>query len=273
MVKIAKRLREGERKRLQKRMDEARVQGGLSASLFLEWEMNALTHADCFFFYGGRLCPKGVLSVFFPDEGHAELTVARFAEKTGILSELFFRALKECNRVGVSDIHTVVDPSLGFSLEEAEGITFSYERSEYMLRIALDELVKKHTGLPEDTVLTKEETEDGDGTVRYGLVRDRKVITECLIYPMPGTNEAYLYGLKTETAFRRQGLATRLMGEIAGDLTGQGIHKMRLQVSSENREAETLYRKLGFETEEERKYYRTKEQPDGRTGKLPERME
>lgn len=259
MVRMAKKLRTGERKRLQKRMDEARMRGGLSASLFLEWEMNALTDADCFFFYGSRLRPKGVLSVFFPDEEHAELTVARFVEEKEILPVLFFRALEECKRVGISHIHTVVDPSLGFSLEDAEGITFSCERSEYMLRIRLEELAKMQGGLPEDTVLLQEETEEGDGTVGYALIRDREKIAECLIYPMPETGGAYLYGLKTEVAFRRKGMATKLMCEIAKDLTGHGIKTLRLQVSSENRAAETLYRKLGFETEEERKYYETKE--------------
>jgi len=259
MIKIAKKMRNRERKRLQKRLEEAKTQGGVSASLFLEWEMNALTDADCFFFFGRRRRPKAVLSAFFPDEESAEFTVAQFEKEENALSELFLRALKECRKVGVTKIHTVVDPALGFSLEETKQVCFSYDRSEYMLRIETEQLIKKQTGLRPEVTFLKQDAGDGDGTLRYGLGKGQAVLSECLIYPVAGTDQVYLFGLKTKADFRRQGLATALMCEIAKDLIKQGKSIIRLQVSSDNREAEPLYRRLGFQTEEERMYYRTKE--------------
>ncbi len=259
MVKIAKKLRDRERNRLQKRLEEAKAWGGVSASLFLEWEMNALADADCFFFYGSRRRPKAVLSVFFPDEECAEFTVAQFEEEKNALPELFLQALRECKRVGITDIHTVVDPALGFSLEETKQVCFSYDRSEYMLKIETEQLVKRQAGLRSEITFLKQDAGEGDGTLCYGLVKGQTVLSECLIYPVAGTEQVYLFGLKTDKAFRRQGLATALMCEIAKDLIKQGKSIIRLQVSSDNREAEPLYRRLGFQTEEERKYYRTKE--------------
>lgn len=257
MVKIAKKLRKSERKRLQRRVEEAKMRGGVSASLFLDWEMNALTDADCFFFYGSRLRPKGVLSVFFPDEEHAEFTVAQLAEGTDILPELFFRALEECNRVGITQVHTVVDPKFGFSLGEMRGLDFFHDWSEYMLQAAVGSLTDKQNRLPEEISFVKKEGEDE--AFCYALLKDETVLADCLIYHVPGATQVYLYGLKTGEAYRRQGFATKLIREIAKDSEVQGKTAICLQVSSENREAERLYRKLGFETEEERKYYRTKE--------------
>lgn len=259
MVKIARRLRRRERKKLEIRLDEARMRGGVSASLFLEWEMNALTDADCFFFYGSRRRPKGLLSVFFPDEEHAELTVAQFEEGEAILPELYARALAECKRVGVTRIYTVVNPAWGFSPEDTGQVCFSYDRSEYMLRTETRKLAAQRDGLPEDLRLIKQDAGEEDGTLRYTLVRGKTVVTESFVYPMPGTEQGYLFGLKTEKALRRQGLATMLLCETAKDMAEQGRTVIRLQVSSENREAERLYRKLGFDTEEERRYYKTKE--------------
>lgn len=259
MIKIARRIRGWERKKLQKRLDEARMRGGVSASLFLEWEMNALTDADCFFFYGSRRCPKGLLSVFFPDEGHAELTVAQFEEGEAILPELYAKALAECKRVGITKIHTVVDPAWGFPIKDTGQVCFSYERSEYMLRTETELLAAKRDRLPEEFRFIKQDAGEGDGTLRYALVRGETAATECLVYPVPGAEQVYLFGLKTEKELRRQGLATMLLCEAAKDLAEQGMIGIRLQVSSDNREAERLYRKLGFDTEEERRYYKTKE--------------
>ena len=48
MVRMASRLLRWERNRLRKKTEEAKKRGGVSASLFLEGEMNALSDADCF---------------------------------------------------------------------------------------------------------------------------------------------------------------------------------------------------------------------------------
>lgn len=264
MIRMANRLFRWERKRLEKRTEAAKKWGGVSASLFLEGDMNALSDADCFFFYGSRVWPKGLLTIFFPDEEHAELTVAEFLPTSGMLPALYRSALKECGRVGVDAVHTVRNPKCGFEFGKITGISFSYDWSEYMLCLEMEALAeagcKEAPAEQEGTVcIEKDEAPEGDGTVRYRLLCDGQKAAECRILAAAGGTQCYLFGLKTEETFRRKGMATALLFAIAKEYKDYGGAVMRLQVSSKNVPAERLYRKLGFRTEEEREYYKTKE--------------
>ncbi|MBR6537136.1 MAG: GNAT family N-acetyltransferase [Lachnospiraceae bacterium] len=263
MVRMANRLYCRERKRLRKKTEEAKKCGRVSASLFLEGEMNALSDADCFFFYGSRLRPKGLLTVFFPDEEHAEITVAEFVPEGGGLPELYRSALKECKRVGTEAVHTVRNPVHGFDLKRVNGIVFSYEWSEYMLCIGMKELAtagavrSSNVEGSIETEVIKEDAPEDDGTLRYVLLWNGQEAAECRILPGAEGMQCYLFGLKTKKELRRTGMATRLLVEIAKEYAVRDEAVMRLQVSSKNEPAERLYRKLGFVTEEEREYYKT----------------
>ncbi len=265
MVKIAKKLFRRERERLQRKTEEAKMRGGVSASLFLEEDMNAIENADCFFFYGGRICPKALLTVFFPDEEHAEITVAKFTAEKKMLPVLYKKALAACKRVGIEQVHTVKNPVLGFDLESIDGIAFMHDWSEYMLcneMRVLAEIVEQ-TGQAV-TEIKKEEASEGDGTLRYVLVWNGTEAAECRIFSMDDGRQCYLFGLKTKEEFRRRGMATLLLSGIAKEYAEIENSVMRLQVSSKNVPAERLYRKLGFRTEEEREYYKTEVIPDGK---------
>ena len=264
MIRMANRLFGWEQKRLRTKTEEAKKRGGVSASLFLEGEMNALSDADCFFFYGSRLRPKSLLTVFFPDEEHAEITVAEFVSEENAVPELYRCALKECRRVGVEQVHTVRNPVCGFPTEQVKGIRLLYEWSEYMLRIEMRALAEAGAAVLDDaqnrtTEIKKETAPEGDGTLRYVLLQDGRETTECRILPVAEGMQCYLFGLKTKEEFRRRGMATRLLAEIAKEYAVRDGAVLRLQVSSKNEPAERLYRKLGFVTEEEREYYKTEE--------------
>lgn len=263
MIRMTGRLGRPEQKRLRRKTEEAKERGGVSASLFLESEMNALSDAACFFFYGSRLRPKALLTVFFPNETQAEVTVAEFMPESKAAGALFKSAIKECGRVGVEQVFTVRDPAWGFDFGKVGGIRFIHEWSEYMLCIdmkALAATVPEHPGIV--TELKKEEAPEGDGTFRYVLLRDGAEVAECRILETDGGRQCYLFGLETKPEFRRTGMATMLMAKIASRYRQTEGARLRLQVSSGNAPAERLYRKLGFVTEEEREYYRT-EVPDG----------
>ena len=258
MIRMAGSLGRREQRRLQKKTDQATRRGGVSASLFLESEMNALADAACFFFCGSRLCPKGLLTVFFPDEERAELTVAEFWENKASLDVLFQSAVKECGRVGVEHVYTVRDPACGFELGKITGVCFVYEWSEFMLRIGMKELAAaKPCDSGVVTELKKEAAPEEDGTLRYVLFCDGAEAAECRVLVTDKGRQCYLFGLETKPELRNRGMATRLMTKIAGEYAGTEGAVLRLQVSSQNVPAERLYRKLGFVTEEEREYYRT----------------
>lgn len=258
MIRMANRLLRWEQKRLQKKTEEAKRRGGVSASLFLESEMNALSDADCFFFYKSRLRPEGLLTVFFPDEEHAEITVAEFVPGKNVVSPLFMRAIKECRRVKVNQIHTVRNPVYGFDFGKVEGVCFTYDWSEYMLCNEMCVLAAKEKREAEpDVTIKKEASPEQDGTIRYALSVAGQETVGCRILPMDGGKQCYLFGLKTKEAFRRKGMATALLKAIAGEYVQYEGAVMRLQVSSRNEPAERLYRKLGFWTEEQRDYFKT----------------
>lgn len=260
MIKMARKLYRWEQKRLRKRTEEAKARGNVSAALFLESEMNALSDADCFFFYGGRRNPKALLTVFFPDETRGEITAAEFLESEEGLSLLYQKVLRECKKIDVESLHTVRNPAGGFSFDKIKGIRFTYEWSEYMLCGKMSMLAGEGEEKEQRSVtVRKEQAPEADGTLRYSLKVDGQETVKCRILPLADGTGCYLFGLKTKEEFRRTGMATRLLREIAKEYEGNEDAVMRLQVSSQNEPAERLYRKLGFRTEEEREYYKTEE--------------
>ena len=260
MIKMARKLYRWEQRRLQKRTEEAKRRGDVSAALFLEGEMNVLSDADCFFFYGGRRNPKALLTVFFPDENRGEITVAEFRESEEGLPLLYQKALRECKKNDVECLHTVRNPVYGFSFDKIKGIRFTYEWSEYMLCGKMSTLARGKEGKGQTSVtIRKEPAAEADGTLRYSLTENGQETVKCRILPLAGGAGCYLFGLETKEEFRRTGRATRLLREIAKEYAGNEEAVMHLQVSSQNEPAERLYRKLGFRTEEEREYYKTEE--------------
>ena len=259
MIRLKKRLRDKEKLRLDALTEEAKARQDVSAELFLESELNAFADADCFFFYGCRRRPAGLLTVFFPDETHAEITAARFCDEEKVFPALFRKAMTECGQIGIESVYTVVDPAWGFDLNKVKGMSFVYEKSEYMLGADTGQLANLPGEAGEGRTLVAEDMTE-DGTIRYMLVKDGTVMTECRILPMEEGKEPYLFGLKTGEEFRRQGLATILIREVAKEYGKFSGSRLRLQVASDNVPAVTLYRKLGFVTEEERAYYKTEVQ-------------
>lgn len=271
MMVTARALREQTRKAVCERIEMCEKRGGVSASLFLDTELNdALPRTKCLFFFGGKRKWKGLLSVFYPAKEQAEFTVAVAEQDETVLPALFRAAIKECRKWGVEECYTVVNPAGGFRLPEKGAVRFSYSHSEYFLCRETAELVvaerqtdagnpteKTEKGITQN--ITVQKSEVPDEPVRYLLSVNGEEAAECFLSPFDGGAGWYLYHLETKEEYRRQGLATRLICEVARDIAAQGGKVLRLQVSSKNVPAERLYRKLGFGTEEQRDYYRSTE--------------
>ncbi len=259
MIVTARVLRERTRQAVCERIEKCEKRGGVSASLFLDTELNdALPRAKCLYFFGGKRNWKGLLSVFYPTEREAEFTAAVEEQHTSVLSALFRAALRECKRWGIEECHMVVNPAGGFRLPEGCGVQFIYSHSEYVLCCKAERLRLPTAERAEETAVRGilKKTEEQDGTLHYRLLADGAVVAECLAAPYEGRSGWYLYQLETREAFRRRGFATCLLREAAGELMVQGAEMLRLQVSSQNAPAERLYRRLGFWTGEQLDYYR-----------------
>lgn len=283
MIITARAFQRGTEDAVSERIRVCEKRGGASASLFLDTELNdALPRAKCLFFYGGKHKWKGLLSVFYPTECEAEFTVAVAEQAERVLPALLRAALKECRKWGIEECYTVVNPAMGEqTLQKAErsGVRLTYSHSEYFLCHVPETLsaaakqpdgtgaeaaAKEMGKLPvtEAKMRRREECsiqryETAGEPVRYCLFLGEEEAAECFLSPFDGGTGWYLYHLETKEAFRRQGLATRLISRVAREISARGAKTLRLQVSSGNVPAERLYRKLGFRTEEQRDFYRT----------------
>lgn len=69
---------------------------------------------------------------------------------------------------------------------------------------------------------------------------------------------AIIEAVATNPAYRRQGLAAKVVGSLLAWARAQGCTEAALQVVAENEPATNLYSKLGFSTELYRYHYRTR---------------
>lgn len=257
MIRKKRRLNERIKRQVAERITECEKRGGVSASLFLDGEMNdALSYAKCFFYVGTPRHFRGFVSVFFPEETTGELTAAYGEGNEAELNALFLAAIKECNENGIETLYTVVNPTGGFRLPEEE-FSFRYSYSEYFL-------CRKTGEVPEDTEKANvvggcevRRQEVSGEPVKYSLYAGGEEVTFCYLEAYDGGWGWYLYHLETAENHRRKGYATRLICEVLKDTAARGGQVLRLQVSSRNTAAERLYRGLGFVTEEQRDYYLT----------------
>lgn len=258
-----------EKKYLKKIITKQKQNAECSAPLFLDEVLNPVK-TPCFFTQGIPCFPRAFLSVFYGTEEEAEITLWR--KKGAVLSALFSRALYYCRQNGVKSVFLVVDPlskvqpllltSCGDSssgvmtLNGLPGVFFQKTYSEYFLTCDLRALVENAseaavTSAEELSVFCSRE-EEGD---TYRLVSDGHELSSCRITCFPGSGRFYLFDLLTVPEKRHMGYATLLLKEVAERLLPSGGRQLILQVSSKNEPAERLYRKLMFQTEEQRDYY------------------
>jgi ribosomal protein S18 acetylase RimI-like enzyme len=81
---------------------------------------------------------------------------------------------------------------------------------------------------------------------RFGMVRDggRTIAVGCGAYDH---GWASFHGMRTDLAWRGEGLAGRVLAGLAGEAQARGIQRAFLQVEEKNAPARSLYRRAGFE--------------------------
>ncbi|MGV8151493.1 MAG: GNAT family N-acetyltransferase [Candidatus Nanoarchaeia archaeon] len=67
------------------------------------------------------------------------------------------------------------------------------------------------------------------------------------IFTNPWKSGGYIDDLYVDKAFRRKGIATKLLNEFIHQLKNKGIKTCQLGVSKKNTQAIKLYKKLGFD--------------------------
>lgn len=272
MIVKAKKLNKRTERLVRDRIERCGKRGGESASLFLDTEMNeSMLRAKSLFFAGGKKKWSGMISVFYPNTKEAEFTVAVAEGKEKKLPALFRSAKRECYRNGVEELYMVTDPKRKFRYMDACGTKFEFSHSEFFLVLKtegrrLRENESSGDGVPEGASEREnsgkgsvEKTKTEETSLRYCLKKDSEEAAECFVSAFDAEGCWYLHHLETKESLRRRGYAERLVKAVIRDATEQKAGFIRLQVSSGNAAALGLYRKLGFETEEQRDYYRIME--------------
>ncbi len=108
-------------------------------------------------------------------------------------------------------------------------------------------------GLPTGSIFEKEtEKKDGEEVITYAIKKDGNEIAR--LYITPAGSYAFLSGLFTEPAFRRQGYGSALTQYALSDSLKEGTPVL-LHVRSTNTPAVNLYRKIGFAEIDRLDYY------------------
>ncbi|MBT9779145.1 GNAT family N-acetyltransferase [Clostridium sp. MCC353] len=190
------------------------------------------------------------LSLFFSWEDCCECTAFTLPEKRGqgCFSQLFDLALswleeKEEKEDAGYDLLFVTSPGCRETMNVLNAIGAEYDYSEYMMERA----IKKETE-PEDPIHL-EFQEDG---LCLGLLNHQLIGSCRLDY---GCGSACLYEMEIKEPFRNQGLGTRFLWSLFPRLMENGILILRLQVTSANKAALSLYKKTGFHICETLSYY------------------
>ena len=123
-----------------------------------------------------------------------------------------------------------------------------YEQDECMMRLSLEAFTPPEMWKDDAERIEWEElNEDASGRIafwRYG---------ECCLRPLGSA--VYCYGVLTYERFRAKGYGMRLLSAVLAQLKEEGAAEVMLEVSSENKTAIALYRRLGFKTAERLSYY------------------
>lgn len=190
------------------------------------------------------------LSLFFSWEDCCECTAFTLPEKRGqgCFSQLFSLALswleeKEEQENAGYDLLFVTSPGCRETMIVLETLEAEYDYSEYIM----ERRIEKET-IPEDPI----HLEFQEGGLCLGLL-NHKIIGSCRLDYDCGF--ACLYEMEIKEPFRNQGLGSRFLFSLFPRLMENGIHILRLQVTSTNGAALSLYKKTGFHICETLSYY------------------
>lgn len=99
------------------------------------------------------------------------------------------------------------------------------------------------------------ETLRQDHALGLGIWKGGSFAGYVILYYVPDEGEIARIGV--DSAYRRQGAARRLFGQLSEICREKGIHRLMLEVRQGNRAAVSFYRKCGFTVDGIRKAYYT----------------
>lgn len=134
--------------------------------------------------------------------------------------------------------------SVGFTFEESVGLNFRKATKEdglnykKIIHDAFGDEVGEYTLI---------ETLKDPSILIYILEKQNQPIGSATVQIRKDLSLAYIYDIAILSEYRGKGLGTHLIQSCLRDLKRQAMAKASLQVTGENKEALSLYKKIGFE--------------------------
>ncbi len=196
------------------------------------YEENAPAGERCFYIASDCTSKRAVGFLSFlhvPEYHEAEIFayVAPQCRRQNIFTELFTLACQELKRLKVT-----------FTYAQTSGQNCSH--SEYLLQLDAN-VFREHSYVPvKGTFLA-------DNSILYDS-KTKKSLSWCYLHPQKDC--LFIYGVRTATDSLRKGYAYSLMCDVLTEHFANNNTPVRLQVSSRNKAALALYKKLSFKEAE-----------------------
>ncbi len=81
----------------------------------------------------------------------------------------------------------------------------------------------------------------------FGIEYDNRIVSACRV-PIKTKHTWIISNVQTLLSYRRRGFATLLVSEDVKLVFGHEVRRVALTVSTENRTAKNVYKKLGFKS-------------------------
>lgn len=242
---------------------------------------------ECFFALYEEGTLVSVIHLFYPDHTVGELIGFTHPayRRRGYFRKLLDLASDHADHIGLEQVYVISDGNSPDANRALRTLGLAAQYAEYMLEKSLCEFEADETGSsPRCSVsdtLTLTETDASPLTAQLFSVIFEADLPQCEAYLEEITaNErirtyvlsrndtpagqtqltfiddmAYLSGFGILPEYRRNGFGLTFLRLLENHLAAQGFAKLTLQVSSQNKNAFSLYRKDGFETLEALSYY------------------
>lgn len=285
MILVLNKLSKKRKQDIEHLVDSCIQMEGLEKRLYLENDFNLYENLPCFFMYYKNDTLVSVLTIQQEKEDEVEIfgyTLPTERNK-GYFKELLERAEDELIQFDLFRIVFVVEPASLSSKYLIDYCSATYDKSEYLLALDVNNMDLIESKLDEGLGLTLKELDSelldeaitlsssifhSDYTISRQLLEDAlvnnnsnsflgvyedRLIGICNFY----CNETFasIYGIGIAKKEQGKGYGKALLARIIKYLRGKGVTYIMLQVSSENKRAIQLYNRFGFYVKSQYDYY------------------
>ena len=253
--------------------------------LKLNWNVlrkRSETEANDFLYYvDGKLVGFLPLFSFNAKEGEISGMVHPQYRRQGIFTALFNAVMEECQRRGLPTVLLIVEQASPGGQAFARRLETTYDHSEYKMVLdkprlpaQMNERLQFRLAEAEDapmlTRITSLAFDMPEGEVDWYAAHNVMARSDRFYYvgaldgavigkldvQFAGEQEAFIFGFGVLPEYRGKGYGRQILAQTIQELLANGRRQIALEVSTDNKNALSLYQSCGFEETGSYDYYR-----------------